>query len=374
MLTDILEHIIASFIGGILALGAFLTGGIVIPSEPLSERSAGMVVEVPEEPFRKLVTPPSSEEEVAEPTPITLPELIPPSSPLPLPPSPKVAFTIINTQTRAATVNILCTVKNGNTTEVVTGSGVIVDPRGVVLTNAHVAQFFLLIGNHPPGVTTCSVRTENPSTDPFEAKLLYLPPAWINKHAKDIDNLKPLGTGENDYAFLLLTDPKNPKVYPETLLPFISINTAQENIDVGDGVLIAGYPARTVIKEKENIEQLTLSSTIAIIEKLFTFEEQTLDLLSLGDTTLSYKGSSGGAVVDEYNMLIGIINSSTDGPTAKERKLRAITLAHIDRSLKKYTGFDLNFWLLGNLALKAKLYNSGVAPALTSQLVQELRN
>ena len=81
-----------------------------------------------------------------------------------------------------------------------------------------------------------------------------------------------------------------------------------------------------------------------------------------------------GAVVDEYNTLIGIITSSTDGATEKERELRAITLAHIDRSIKKYTGFDLEFWLLGNLALKAELYKSGVAPALVSQLVQELKN
>lgn len=373
MLIDILEHILASLIAGILTLGTFLIGGIVAPPGSLFERNTDTVVEVPREPFQKLVTPPNSEEEVIEPSPVISPELMPPD-PLPLLLPPKIAFTIINTQTRAATVNILCTVKSRSRTKVVTGSGVIVDPRGVVLTNAHVAQFFLLIDNHPAGVTTCSVHTEDPSANRFEAKLLYLPPAWINKHAKDIDNPEPLGTGENDYAFLLLTDPKNPEVYPEMLLPFISINTAEETINVGDGVLIAGYPARTVIEEKEDLEQLTLSSTIAIIEQLFTFEGRTLDLLSLGDTTLSYGGSSGGAVVDEYNMLIGIINSSTDGSTAKERELRAITLAHIDRSLKKYTGFDLNFWLLGNLTLKAALYNSGVAPALTSQLVQELRD
>jgi len=373
MLIDLFEYIIASLIAGILALGTFLIGGIVPPSEPLLERNTKIVVEVPEEPFRELVTP-SNSEEVTKLGPSTPLELISPSPPLPLPSPPKISFTIINTQTRAATVNVLCTIKSGNTTKVVTGSGVVVDPRGVVLTNAHVAQFFLLVDNYPTGVTTCSVRTEDPFEDPFEAKLLYLPPAWINKYAKDIDNPEPLGTGEDDYAFLLLTDPNNPKVYPETLLPSISINTNQESIDVGDGVLIAGYPARTSIKEKEAFKLLPIISTIAIVEKLFTFEGQTLDMVSLRESSLSYKGSSGGAVVDEYNTLIGIISSSTDGPTAKERELRAITLAHIDRSLEKFTGFNLNFWLLGNLALKAELYNSGVAPALTNRLVQELRN
>jgi len=367
MLITTLKYLIASFVAVILVWGAFLVIEITPESQPNTKFD--QKIEVPEELFQEFEILSKSEEETAE---QPLNPIVPNLSTLPLAP-PKVAFTIINRETRAASVNILCTIESRRKTEVITGSGVIVDPRGVVLTNAHVAQYFLLIDNHPKGVTTCSVRTEDPTMKPFGAKLLYLPPAWIKKHAKDIDSLEPLGTGEDDYAFLLLTNPNNREV-SQPLFSSVKLNIGEETIDVGNAALIAGYPARTIAKEKEDLEQLPISSTIAIIEQLFTFEKQTLDLLSLGDTSLSYGGSSGGAVVDEYNTLIGIITSSTDGATAKERELRAITLAHIDRSIKKYTGFDLEFWLLGNLAVKAALYNSGVAPALVSQLVEELKN
>ena len=330
MLISIIKYLIASFIAVMLVLGALLVGEIA-PSEFWTKAKLDQKIEVVKEVFQEYEILPKPEEETVE-QPM---KLVAPSLPPLLSTPSKVAFTIINRETRAATVNIICTIESGRRTEIITGSGVLVDSRGVVLTNAHVAQYFLLIDNHPNGVTTCSVRTENPAINKFEAKLLYLPPAWIKKHAKDIDSLEPLGTGEDDYAFLLLTNPDTRETSP-LVFPTLTLNIMEITIDVGNATLIAGYPARNIAKEKEDLEQLPISSTIAIIEGLFTFEERTLDLLSLGDTTLSYGGSSGGAVMDEYNTLIGIITSSTDGTTAKERILRAITLAHINRSIKKY--------------------------------------
>ena len=49
----------------------------------------------------------------------------------------------INTKTRGALVNILC-ISNTSKVRSVTGSGVVVDPRGVILTNSHIGQYFLL--------------------------------------------------------------------------------------------------------------------------------------------------------------------------------------------------------------------------------------
>ena len=46
----------------------------------------------------------------------------------------------LNLKARRALVNILCTTKRGGLFSPISGSGVFIDPRGVILTNAHVGQ------------------------------------------------------------------------------------------------------------------------------------------------------------------------------------------------------------------------------------------
>ena len=54
----------------------------------------------------------------------------------------QVSFSKINEVTRDAIVNIFCTTKSGGSFKPITGSGVVIDKRGIILTNAHVAQYF----------------------------------------------------------------------------------------------------------------------------------------------------------------------------------------------------------------------------------------
>src|SRR3989344_1157804 len=56
---------------------------------------------------------------------------------------PPQKFDVINERARPTLVNILCGARSG-TFRPISASGVIIDPRGVILTNAHVAQYFLL--------------------------------------------------------------------------------------------------------------------------------------------------------------------------------------------------------------------------------------
>ena len=63
---------------------------------------------------------------------------------------------------RSALVNIFC-VPAGSTGSIISGSGVIIDPKGIILTNAHVAQYVLL-SQDPALNLTCSIRNGSPAT------------------------------------------------------------------------------------------------------------------------------------------------------------------------------------------------------------------
>jgi S1-C subfamily serine protease len=339
-------------------------GGIVLrQNEMTSERMLPTLTE--KDPTE--IPPPSStaiqpEDPIAE-------TLVAPVTPISI---PRLSTSIIDTQTRGAVVHLLCTTRSSRSIRITTGSGVIIDPRGIVLTNAHVSQFWLLPEESQLGRTECRVRATIPIDREYRAEVLHFPTAWITAHAKNIDNKNPKGTGENDYALLRITKPVNATYVFPPVFPFVTYSVSDERIDEGDNILIAAYPATKDADSTSDLNSLSIVSTTARVESIFTFERTTLDLISLGASALSFKGSSGGAVMNDDNQLIGIITTSTDGASAMERELRAITLAHINRSLFAHTGESLAGLLSGNLETKAATFNTSVAPSLTEALLSEL--
>ena len=77
---------------------------------------------------------------------------------------PAVSFSTINEVTREALVNVFCTTKSGGSFKPTTGSGVIIDERGVILTNAHVAQYYLLEDYLVEDFVSCVIRTDSPAS------------------------------------------------------------------------------------------------------------------------------------------------------------------------------------------------------------------
>lgn len=294
------------------------------------------------------------------------------SSTVPAVPSPPPAIsneTIARTNTgvRPSIVNILCNFRTVNTSSYISGSGIIVDSHGVVLTNAHVAQFFLLKNYPSRGGTTCVIRTGSPATSAYLASLLYLPPLWIDKNASQILATQPKGTGERDYAFLYITGPAQFASPLPSSFPALSLSL--DILAQGDPVLLAGYPAGFL--DANGVQRnLYISSAVSAIQQLYTFNSPSeVDLVSLGGTVVSQSGSSGGAVVDLTNgKLTGLIATESEGTTTASRDLRAVTLDYINRNLKADGQGGIAGLLSGDFLAASEKFNTDIAPDLTNQL------
>jgi hypothetical protein len=307
-----------------------------------------------------------------EATPVTTTEPPPSQQPqedLVLEPAPvPLSFTTINEETHKALVNILCSSTVETPVSSITGSGVIISPNGVIITNSHVAQLFLVKDYPSENSIDCIIRTGSPARATYRAELLYIAPQWIQAHAQDILNEHPTGTGENDYAFLRITERTDPQTKLPDSFPYVVFDTTTEKIGTGNQALVAAYPAGFL--DGSTIQKnLYIASSIATIGEYFTFHGAGIDLFSLGGTIVSQGGSSGGAVVSDENKLIGIIVTSTQATTTAERDMRAISIAHINRSLIETLGSSIATLISGNIALTAESFNTNIAPTLTSLLL-----
>lgn len=278
----------------------------------------------------------------------------------------------INEKVRESVVNILCTSAAGGSFNPSTGSGIFVDPRGVILTNAHVGQYFLLSSGLNQYNIDCVVRVGSPAKAAYRAQLLYISSRWVRDNPKNLSEDNPKGTGENDYALLLVTGTTNQEGKLPESFPDIDADLSASDPKEGEQILVSAYPA-SFLGGISIQKDLYKSSTIVTAGERYTFGEQTLDLFSLGGSVLAQKGSSGGAAAKLSNgQLSGIIVTSSEAEETQDRNLRAITISHINRSLIEETGLSLPETLFGNLRLKSEIFLAGEGSILKKILLDNL--
>jgi hypothetical protein len=169
-------------------------------------------------------------------------------------------------------------------------------------------------------------------------------------------------TGEHDYALLLITQSLTPLPLPDAF-PFIPVDTREAIGFQSDQVLVASYPAEFVGAPGISFGLYPVTS-ITTIKQLFTFVANTVDLISLGGIVEAQGGSSGGAVVNAWGFLVGLISTTSEGETTATRNLRAITLSYINRDLIAQTESDLAAILGSDVVAEALDFNTRIAPQL----------
>ena len=281
--------------------------------------------------------------------------------------TPTINFDAINQTARKAIVNILCTSKTGGSFEPLSASGVMIDPRGIILTNAHVAEYFLLKDYGQKDFLSCIGRAGSPAVPVYTLNLLYISPQWVKENYKMITDQKPTGTGENDFALLTVASSTNPDVNLPASFPYLIADSSEDGVITGTTAVLASYPAG-FLGGIAIQRDLYLASTVVNIGKLYTFGSGSLDIFSLGGSPVAQHGSSGGAAVGTDGKLLGIIVTSTDAADTSARDLDAISIAHINRSLFAETGMTLDGLLSSDLSAFGSAWNAQVLPDLKKLL------
>lgn len=259
--------------------------------------------------------------------------------------------------------------REGGSLNPISASGVIIDPRGVILTNAHVAQYVLL-SEDPQINLSCTIRTGSPASPHWIATIFYIPPIWVREHAKDLNVSHPMGTGERDYALLLITKALD-GTSPTASFPYVAVDTRNAIGFLNDPVLAASYPAEFVggIEASRNLYPV---SSVTAVKQMLTFASGDVDVISIGGVIEAQGGSSGGAVVNAWQRLIGIITTTSEGVTTADRDLHALTLYYINSDLKNETGSGLSDFLAADLRAKLENFRTQHVPELLRLFVQQL--
>ncbi|MDB5237609.1 MAG: hypothetical protein JWL88_711 [Parcubacteria group bacterium] len=250
------------------------------------------------------------------------------------------ALGLVLPKLRSSLVNIVCLPKAAGTLHGVSGSGIIINPNGVILTVAHVAQYALL-AEARPDLMSCFVRTGSPANFAYKEKPIYVSRTWITKNEQTISSADPRGTGENDFALLVITSSDTGAPLPSS---FAYVPIFGGSSVIGDPVVIGSYGAEFLTSARIRSD-LFPTLVFGTIHDRYTFNTSTIDLISLGGGAAAQQGSSGGGIVNQAGQLVGLITTSSSGTDLATRDLHAITASYLLRAFKQEQGTDINSYI-----------------------------
>jgi hypothetical protein len=270
---------------------------------------------------------------------------------------------------RGALVNIIC-VPTAPNLKTASATGVVIDPRGIIMTVAHMAQFFLLADYPQRAGTTCVIRAGSPAKTAYTASLIYISPEWVKNNPTTLVESVPTGTGEDDFAFLAITGSAIGDRLPGsfTAIPLSHADPAQNA-----PVTIGSYGAEFLDTAQIKSELYPIVVFGSVTDR-YTFRNNTEDLISVTNTAAAQEGSSGGVIVGAGDTAVGLITtSSLTAGSVTSRTLHAITANYIRREFQAETGDSLDDYLASS-TLPALVHEfSSQAAGLSSFLESKIK-
>ncbi len=242
---------------------------------------------------------------------------------------------------QGALVNILCSSTGSPLKKSISGTGVIIDSRGIILTVAHVGHYFVLEDYPETGNADCIIRTGSPAKNAYDAKLIYVSPDWVKENASALAQSAPRGNGENDFAFLAITESITSRKLPAS---FTAVPFSSETTEEGDRVGIGSYGAE-FLTGKQIVSSLYPIIDDGDVADVYTLGGKTVDVVSVRGSKAAQSGSSGGGVVNTDGRFVGLISTSSLGGNTAQRTFYAITPEHIRTSFRADTGENLDSYL-----------------------------
>lgn len=244
-----------------------------------------------------------------------------------LPPQSQTALPLLDQEFyarfAAAAVQIYCRTSK----EIFAASGVIVNERGLVLTNAHVAEIATKAGEK-----NCQARHGNPASPFADLEIVFI----ADTATKIADTEVP----QRDFAFLKIV---------EHVEPFAHATFDLKQAAEGESFLTLGYPSEFLqgVNAEANSNLVFSVLTVAGFSDLDGNRETAEAYVFRGGLALQ-QGSSGTAVFRRSGGVAGLIFATTKGATTADREGVALTTAYIDRILKLETGQGLAEFIAGH--------------------------
>jgi hypothetical protein len=226
---------------------------------------------------------------------------------------------------KKTTVNLACMRREGLAVHVDSGSGVVISPDGLIVTNAHVAYNFLL---EDEGVE-CTITHPSFPVFGYRGQAVFVSPDWIRQNGRAISLGGGTGTGENDYAFVTFAKSAAPTLLGS--LAYAPVSVSEPVAEPGDDITVAGFPGSA-----STLEGFGSAARLKVdeveVEDTDSFDRQTADIVQTGRTLVAASGSSGGGGFKD-GQLIGITATiyAIDGGNG----LNLLSAAWINRDLRR---------------------------------------
>lgn len=259
--------------------------------------------------------------------------------------------------------NIFCKTQNGNAISVVTGSAVIVNPLGVAVTNAHVAQYALIekYFKGTQGKTmNCYGRIGSPASGTYKLDVLYISPNWIRKNSRNIIDPNFTETGEDDLAII--------RLIPTTNKPFSYTNISDDTLRAASNIYIGSYPALELRDKGLNAALYGRyeQNTVRQIDYYFSSKP----IFETNPSSMGQAGSSGGGIFDTKGNLAGTIALIIQNSNSSTPYIRGLTVDHINKTLSE-SGTNITHYINDNPDIIENSF-SKTATELETILIQTL--